>query len=456
METVLLNGIVIDPQNRINSRLNIGIKDGRIAAVTSQNLSAKNVFDCSGLIIAPGFVDVHMHEDYREDSGELMTTTGECMLRMGVTTALGGNCGDGPDNLPAYKENIARNGYPVNLALLSAHGALRRGQGDFNKYEEVTTQTIEMMGKQLEAELQQGSFGLSFGIRYIPGMNYQEMESLCKIVKKYQGVVAAHIRDDAKMVFQALQEFMQLGRDTGVKLQVSHLGSMAAYGQMEEALGMIDEYGATGNDISVDCYPYSAFLTSIGATTFDDGFLDRYGIDYSSLEIAQGKYKGQRATAQSFHETRQNHPDCFVVGHVMKENEVEMALKHPKVCVGSDGILHGEAGHPRVAGTFPRFLREYVYKRGMLDINQAIKKITSQPAQRFSLNKGTLSIGAAADITVFNPLTIQDTATFEQPLLVPQGVEYVFLAGHVALKSGVIINKQLGKVLRKNAAIDAI
>ena len=156
------------------------------------------------------------------------------MLKMGVTSVIGGNCGIGPENLTNYLDEVEKRGYPINIGLLSAHGSLRDSIGTFNKYKSVDSTVIDKMSEQLEEELKKGSMGLSLGIRYIPGVNREEMFALSKIVKKYEGVVAAHVRDDCEGVFDAIMELIRMGIDTGVKLQISHIGSMAAFGQMEK------------------------------------------------------------------------------------------------------------------------------------------------------------------------------------------------------------------------------
>jgi N-acyl-D-amino-acid deacylase len=447
-DIVLNNGFVIDPKNRIMSKLNIGIKEGLISIITKDRISGKKEYDCSNFVITPGFVDIHIHEDpFDYETKQFEICISECMLKMGVTSALGGNCGIGPKNFTTYLDEVEKQGHPINLGLLSAHGSLRDSVGTFDKYKSVDTLVIDKMCKQLEVELKKGSVGLSLGIRYIPGINKEEMLALSKIVKQYDGIIAAHIRDDCDGVIAALMELIQLGIDTGVKLQISHIGSMAAFGQMEKVYEIIDHYAIKGLDIGIDCYPYNAFCTAIGSTTFDEGFLERYGIDYSALEITEGAHKGKRLSRNTFAEIRKNHPEYLAIAHVMKEDEVDMAFRHPKTVVASDGILNNGNGHPRAAGTFPRFIREYVLNKKIISLYDAVSKMTYLPAKRFGIDKGTLSLGADADITVFNLDKIQDKASFEKPLQGPDGIEYVFIQGKLALEKGSIVNNTLGRAL---------
>lgn len=446
LDIVLKGGLVVDPANRIMSKLNIGIKDKQIAVVTTKQIVGKKQFDCNDLIIAPGFVDIHIHEDaYDSKNQRFNLYISKCMLRMGVTSMVGGNCGIGPLDSIYYLKEVDRLGYPVNIGLLTAHGSLRKKLGQFDKYKGVDDDTISGMCDILDKELEQGSLGLSFGIRYIPGLNNKEMLSLCKVVKKHDKIVAAHVRNDAAGVIEAIIELINIGKETGVKLQISHIGSMAAFGQMEDVYRMIDHWVANGMDIGIDCYPYNAFCTAIGSTTFDKGFLERYNIDYYSIEMTQGKYKGQRLNNKTFEEIRENKPDYLAIAHVMKEEEIDMALTHPRTILASDGMLNDGYGHPRAAGSFPRFIREFVVNKKIIGLHDAVEKMTILPATRFGLNKGSLSIGADADIVVFDLKTIRDQATFTEPLKGPEGIKYVFVQGKLAVVGQDIINGRLGR-----------
>lgn len=450
LDVVLNNGLVIDPRNRIMSVLNVGIAGGKIVCVTRDTINGAAVYDCGELVVTPGFVDAHAHEDpYDKNKREIVPAISHCLLAMGVTTFVGGNCGNGPESLREYLAALDRAGHPVNVAMLSAHGSLRNRFGTFNKYGSVDDATIGQMAGLLADELEAGAVGLSFGVRYVPGMDYREMAALCIVVNRFGGVVTAHVRDDADKVIPALEEMVRLSRDSGAKLQISHIGSMAAYGQMRAAYRFIDDCAARGLDIGVDCYPYNAFCTAIGSATYDDGFLERYGIDYSRIMITEGKYKGQPCTAASFQEERAKHPEYLTVAHVMREAEVDMALAHPRTLVGSDGILHDGNGHPRLAGTFPRILREYVIKKKILTLYDAVDKMTSRPAVRFALDKGSLSPGADADVTVFDMKSVCDTASFANPMSRPEGIKYVFIGGQLACKDGQILRDDLGKSVRR-------
>lgn len=449
--TVINNGFVIDPANRIQSYLNIAIDNGRIAEISRKSLEGDTVIDAEGLIVTPGFIDCHMHEGpYNADGGRFEIGIFECMLKMGVTTAIGGNCGIGPDNIHQYIEAVNTKGIPVNLGLLLPHGILRKMENVNDKYKNADPIKIKKMKKKAEELLEIGLLGLSFGIRYIPGLNREELMEISSACKKDNKIVSAHIRDDAANVKEAAEEFISIGRELGIPIQISHIGSMAAYGQMDEFLSFVDCYCSHGIDIAMDCYPYSAFSTKIGETTYDDGFLQRYNTDYESIEICEGKYKGQRCTEKIFRELREKAPDTLSVAHVMREDEVDRAIAHPNVFIASDGILNHNQGHPRAAGTFPRVIHEYVKNKKIITLYQAIEKMTVLPAKRFGINKGTLSIGADADITIFDYNTIKDNATFDNPVLPPDGIKYVIINGKIALENNIIRNHNLGRFIAKS------
>ncbi|MDF2532406.1 MAG: N-acyl-D-amino-acid deacylase [Clostridia bacterium] len=217
---------------------------------------------------------------------------------------------------------------------------------------------------------------------------------------------------------------------------------------MDEVLAFIDYNRSKGIDIYADCYPYAAFSTCIGETTYDDGFLERYNTTYENIEIADGPYRGTRCTEELFKDLRTLAPNTITIGHVMKESDIEKALIHPGVLIGSDGFMNNGEGHPRAAGTFPRLISEYVRKRKLLSLNEAISKMTWQTAERFGIKGGKLSIGCNADIVIFNTEEINDRATFENPTLAPKGIEYVVLDGKIAVKHGAIINRNLGRSIR--------
>lgn len=451
MKIIIRGGRLIDPANAIDSVQDVYIDGGKV--VRPYPLSeAEEIIDASGRIVCPGFIDIHMHEDPVLPDGSIYCDEEKaifaCMLRMGVTTAIGGNCGESVCHPADYLDLAERQGMAVNVGMLAGHEYFRNAAGATDKYAPASEAQKEQMSREIAESLKRGCLGVSYGIRYVPGIDMDELIKSAAGCREYGGMIAAHIRSDAAEVFDAAREFLDAGVQLGVPVQISHIGSMAGFGQMEEFLRLVDSYRLTKPDILCDCYPYDAFSTGIGSTTYDEGWLDRYGCDYSVVELPEGKYKGQRCTKEIFDEVRRDHPDCKTICYVMQQEQVDMAYRHPGVCLGSDGTLSEGQGHPRAAGSFPRLIARYV-KNGVITMYDAIGMMTSKPAKQLGLkNKGRLNVGADADVVIFDPEKIQDRATFAQPLLSPVGIDCVIVGGEVAAKDCVIVNAHAGKTVR--------
>lgn len=451
MTTLIKNGLVIDPANRVRAKLNLLIKDGKVAMVTAAEPEADEVVDAAGKIVTPGFIDIHMHEDPVEN-GHIADDEGTAifnsMLRMGVTTVLAGQCGINECHPADYLDLVDREGAAVNVAMLAGHTWFREHSGHENKYTHVTGQELDTMRRELQEALDRGCLGISYGIRYSPGIDEKELLETAEVCRKDDKMIAAHIRSDAAEVFEAAKEFLDVGRALGLPIQVSHIGSMAGFGQMEEFLRLVDEYKMNGLRVNCDCYPYYAFSTTIGSTTYDEGWLERYHCDYDVVEMSEGKYKGQRCTKESFEEMRRDHPEYLTVCYVMKDTDVDMAYRHPNVMLGSDGIMDHGQGHPRAAGSFPRLIAGFV-KTGKLSLYEAVSMMTAQPAEKLKLkNKGRLNVGADADIVIFDLDRISDGATFMEPTLPPVGIERVYIGGKLAAREGKLLQGKLGRSVR--------
>ena len=448
MKTLIFGGHVIDPANRVNGKLNLLIEDGKIAWAGKGLPEADLTIDATGKIVTPGFIDIHLHEDPLAE-GRIAQCIFPMMLRQGVTTAVGGNCGINVADPSEYLDLVDRDGTAVNVALFAGHEYFRKAAGAEDIYAGSTAEQKAAMAKNIAAALEKGCVGVSFGLRYVPGADKEEFFRAAQCCADNKKIIASHVRDDADGIFDAIDEFCAAGVEYGVPVQISHIGSMGGFGQMEEVLQRIDAYRLYGLDIAMDCYPYFAFSTRLGTPTYDPGWLERYHCDYDVLEFCEGKYKGRRATKETFEEMRRDFPQCITVCHVMQEEDVRMAFRHPAVMLASDGLTNNGQGHPRAAGSFPRFLAEFA-RKGTLTLYQAIEKMTAQPAARLHLTtKGRLNVGADADITVFDFETVKDAATFENPALPPTGIEYVFVGGELALEKGKLLKDNCGRAVRK-------
>jgi len=459
MKTVLIyGGTVVDPSQGLECLADVICKGGKITEIvvnpTDVSRKAREkefdlVIDATGKIVCPGFIDIHMHEDpYDEQSDTIIQNISKCMARMGVTTAVGGNCGSNNAAPDRYLDVVDRDGYAVNLALMAGHTFLRHQCCNVSKYDSVDDAAIEAMTELGKRYLDSGCVGISFGVKYIPGTRWEEIIALAKLCQSGEKVVSSHVRNDVDGVFDACRELADIGREAGVKVQFSHIGSMGGYGQMERLLAQIEGYRAEGIDLMCDCYPYDAFSTEIGATTYDAENFAAYQSDYSHILLCDGPYAGQRCTKEIFDEMRANRPDTMTVGYFMRQEEVDMALAAPYVMLGSDGILVGDQGHPRAAGAFPRFLRQYAASGKML-LSDAIAKVTTMAAQRLQLDqKGSLKPGCDADIVVFDLNKVEDRATYTQAVLPPEGIDWVLIGGEAAVKEGQLVRDDLGRSVR--------
>ena len=448
MKTLIYGGRVIDPANRVDGKLNLLIEDGKIAWVGTSVPDADHKIDATGKVVTPGFIDIHMHEDPVED-GKIAPCIFDMMLRMGVTTAVGGNCGINVYDPVEYLKLVDRDGAPVNVAMFAGHEYFRKAAGAEDIYAKATEAQKAAMEQSLREALRQGLMGGSFGLRYVPGANRDEFFRAAACCAEGKKIIASHVRDDADGIFDAIREFAAAGIEYDLPVQISHIGSMGGFGQMADVLAMVDGYRLNGLDIAMDCYPYFAFSTRIGTPTYDPGWLERYHCDYGVLEFCEGKYRGQRATKETFEEMRRDFPQCITVCYVMKEADIRLALSHPGVMVGSDGLMSAGQGHPRAAGSFPRFLAAFC-REGNISLYDAVAKITALPAARLGLeSKGRLNVGADADITIFDFDAISDRATFPEPALAPVGIDYVLIGGQIAAKDCEIVNHNCGSAVRK-------
>ena len=448
MKTLIFGGHVIDPANGIDEIKNILIEDGKIAQVCDHRPEADRCIDATGKVVTPGFLDIHLHEDPVED-GHIAQCIFHMMLRQGVTTAVGGNCGINVYDPAEYLDLVDREGAAVNVALYAGHEFFRKAAGAEDIYAGSTPEQLDTMAESIARALEKGCVGVSFGLRYVPGADKAEFFRAAACCREGKKLIASHVRDDADGIFDAIDEFCAAGVEYGLPVQISHIGSMGGFGQMARVLRQIDGYADRGLDIKLDCYPYFAFSTRLGTPTYDPGWLERYHCDYDVLEFCEGKYKGRRATKESFDETRRDFPECITVCHVMKEEDVRLAFRHDKVMLASDGLTNRGQGHPRAAGSFPRFLAEFA-RKGTLSLPEAVKKMTLLPAERLGLpNKGCLSVGADADVTIFDYEAVRDRATFSDPALAPEGIEWVLVGGEIALEKGQIRADTLGRAVRK-------
>lgn len=473
-DLVISGGRVIDPASGTDGIFSVGIADGTIRAVSKDELKGKRIIDASGLVVSPGFIDVHTHVDGNVYSGT-------CMARMGVTTHIGGNCGTsyipevGPErqDLAVFFDRIDAEGFPINHAFLAPTQIFRQAVG-LGTHEEPDSEMIARMADMARKAADDGAIGVSFGIEYQPGTTHEELAALFRVAAEYDIPATVHPQYTGRGVpvlqpgaVTGYEEIIEAAGVPGAALEISHMGSQIAWRSepvaalTESALSVIERGRSQGLDVTGDCYPYAAWCTSADAASLDF-FLKgkavlwvmkkRYFLDIGMLEVGSGPHTGERLTVELLEEIRNDDPDTWIVGHTMREDLVEHIYRQPYVMVASDGVYNFDSGtpsHPRGRGTFPRVLRWLVRERGILSIMEALAKMTVMPADRFGLSaKGRIESGADADITIFDPETVTDGATYLAPDTDPTGIVHVIVGGVSVVEGGVLQDTMPGRSVR--------
>lgn len=443
-DIVLNNGILIDPEKLTRSYGNLGIIDGKIATITKQEIRGVQEFDVSGKIVSPGFIDIHGHVDLNPYCGELS-------LRQGITTTVGGNCGLSPLNINAFFQEQESLGFIVNQAEFIGHSmSLRKEVGAIDPLQPATPEQLSQMEYMVEKAFEEGACGLSLGLAYAPGSSNEEVFRLSRIAARYGRIVAVDTRMITGIDMYSLVEAVTVARKTGARVQVSHLVYQYGTGIMDEALAVINRARTDGLDIRFDSGMYTQWATHIGAALFDEAYMRDNGWDLENILVITGKYNGQRLDKDIYLELRTNAPHTAVVVLTGVEEDIYMALAHPYAMPSTDiGAYDPGEGHPQIAGSFPRYFKKMVVERFELNIMEAIRKATLLPAETLGLNsKGRLREGADADIVAFDIHGITDTSAFGTPDSLPEGIEYVFINGRLALNKGRLINDKAGKAVR--------
>lgn len=401
------------------------------------------IIDCGDDVISPGFIDIHCHEDQFDDSSRC--TVAEDMVRMGVTTCVAGNCGTMFQSLENFLEHVQKYGTPANYVFFTGYNFQRKNAG-MDLYRPLEHTQLSLIVERLQADLERGAVGLSFGLEYAPGIDIDEIAEVCGYLQKKNPerklALSIHIRDDKEKSIDGVKEAVNIAKRTALPVFVSHIGSMAAYGQMEEIYRILEDAVADGQEMHVDCYPYNAFCTGIGSAVFDEASMAAGKFTYKQMLFATGPFAGQYCTEELYREARKNYPRSFVIGFGMKQEQVDYAIVHPLTMICSDGFVLGQQGHPRTAGSFPRVLGRYVREEKKLSLQDALWKMTGEPAKALGLkHKGVIAEGMDADLVVFDPETIIDKADFTHVNEPPEGIHMVMVNGALAVREKEVISR---------------
>lgn len=431
-DVVILGGRVIDPESRLDGVRNLGVRNGKIAMVTEQRISGKTTIEAAGKVVCPGFIDPISHgQDLQNDEVQILD---------GVTTKLQLEAGV-PDVDAWYKAQAGNR--ICNYGAGTGHGRARAflfGEGEEANAKVATSQDIEKMAEFLDTQLGQGAIAVGFGLEYEPSSTRMEVLEMFRVAGQFKASCHCHVRygtvfdDQSELV--GIAEVMAASVASGAPLHIVHVPSMGL-SKTQDALTLIERAQARGFDVTCDFYPYTAFGTGIDTEVFAEGWQSRFGIDYGDLEWAKTH---ERLTKESFENYRAE--GGMVLAHAIPESAVIAALKSPASMVGSDGGLEDGVGHPRSSGTYCRILGRYVREQHVVSLGAAIEKMTLRPALRMQgrcadfKKKGRIQAGADADIVVFDPATVIDRATFEEPARTSLGMEWVLVGGQIAVKNG--------------------
>jgi len=437
-DVVIVNGRVIDPESRLDAVRNVGISGGTIKAITTAKLSGRAVVDAKGLVVSPGFIDLHQHgQDDENNRFKAMD---------GVTTALELEVGTGDvDRWYDKRQGKALINYGVSVGHLAARMAAMRDPVEFVPSGQAarraaTDSEIAEMKMQLERGLQRGAIAVGFGIQYVPHASHWEILEMFRVASRFGASCHVHLRNagmkEPASSTQALEEVIAAAAITGAPLHVVHVQSTGGK-NTPRLLQIIGEARDRKLDVTTECYPYIAGMTDIKSAIFNEGWQEVFGIDYGDLQWAA---TGERLTKETFERYRKT--GGMVAVFSMTEEIVETAVASPLTMIASDGILNNGKGHPRTAGTYTRVLGRYVRERRALSLIDALRKMTLMPAQRLEQrvpsmkNKGRVRVGADADLVVVDPARVIDKSTYEQPAQYAEGITHVLVNGVVIIKNG--------------------
>ena len=442
-DVVIEGGRVMDPETGLDAVRNVGIRDGKIVRISEATLSGKRMVAATGLVVAPGFIDLHQHaQDLPSERLKAFD---------GVTTALEMEIG-APDvaQFLKAKEGHSLIHYGTTASHLAARalvfdaplpeGTILPKSGPATE-QQATPEQIGRIEQRLREELDVGALGVGMGIEYAPGASRMEVIDMFRVAAERKMPVYTHMRSaglvEPGSAIASLEEVIAAAAITGAPLHVVHINSTCLKDSLE-CLSMIEGARARGLDVTTEAYPYIAGMTAINSAVFNPGWREKQGIDYGDLVIPS---TGEHLTKERFEELHNSSQLQWVLIFANTQQIIDAVIPNPLIMIASDGI----AAHPRNAGTFSRVIRQYVREKKTLTLMEALRKMTLMPAQMLERStaagrlKGRVQEGADADLVVFDPQTISDRSTFQNPMEPSVGVHYLLGGGTVLIDDGKMV-----------------
>ena len=443
-DVAILNGHVMDPESGLDAVRNIGIRAGKIVAISETVLSTKSTVDAKGLVVAPGFIDLHEHGQEERNY--------EFQARDGVTTSLELEAGtEDVDRWYSLREGkslinfgVSIGHIPVRMRVMGDPQGGMLPTGDA-AHRAASPEEFDKISAAIDKGFRRGALAEGMGVNYTPGATHWEIVEMFRIAAKYGASVHVHLRygglKEPNTGLAALEEVLAAAAATGAPLHVVHVTSMGLK-YTPQLIAMVKGAQQRGLDVTTECYPYTAGSTALQSAIFDPGWQENMGITYKDI---QWTATGERLTAESFDKYRKQ--GGIVVIFSIPEDAARTAVADPIVMIASDGMpITGAKVHPRGQATFSRVLGHYVREEKALDLMTALRKMTLMPAQRLEKrapifkDKGRLRVGADADITIFDPARVIDKATFDEPLQYSEGIPFVLVNGVLVVKDGQLVS----------------
>lgn len=478
--TVIVNARVIDGSGGTSREVNVRVIGDRITAVGEFEPSETDIIvDANGLVLAPGFIDTHSHHE----DGLLEMPGALAVVNQGVTTIVGGQDGGHAYPLTEFFARLETTPVAINVASYAGHGTLRRRVMGDDYRRIATSDEVARMMALLHSEMEAGALGISVGLEYDPGSfaSTDELVDLARVAAAHGGIYASHVRNEDQYFWDAIDETITIGREARIPVRVTHikLAMSRWWGMAEELVGKLEEARASGINITADIYPYTAWYAGFSwlATVFPERDLNRRdGAEYiltdmlASDRILIPIFKPEPAyngmTIAEIAASRGNDPTTTlmallqadaaaggddsgstVLAFAMNEPDIETIMAWPHTVIGSDGDSDG--AHPRGYGAFARFLGHYVRERKVSSLEEGIRRISALPAQQVGIReRGLIQVGFYADLVLLNPDTVADRATFENPHVLSEGIEKVWVNGQLVFEGGEATGNRPGKPIR--------